>query len=96
MTGSAIGVDIGGTKTEAVAVTDDGTVSSTVRLATGRGVEAVVATAVAAVTELTTRAGTFLGDYSTIGVGIPGAVDPRLGTVAHAINLGVEYLGLGD
>jgi predicted NBD/HSP70 family sugar kinase len=91
-----IGIDIGGTKTEAVSVADDGSVAASVRLPTGWGPEAVVATAVEAVTLLVTLAENSIADYSTIGVGIPGAVDPRRGTVMHAINLGVEQLALGD
>lgn len=90
-----VGVDIGGTKTEAVIVADDGTVHDSVRLATGRGSAAVVATAVAAVTGLSAQSGIRVADFSTIGVGVPGAVDWRRGTVSHAINLGIEHLALG-
>lgn len=91
-----IGVDIGGTKTEAVAVAADGSVIARVRRATARGADAVVATAVEAVISLVAQAGTTMDDYATIGVGIPGAVDPKIGTVTHAINLGVEHLSLGS
>ncbi|PWB98132.1 ROK family protein [Salinibacterium hongtaonis] len=85
-----IGVDVGGTKTEAVLVDGSGVVLRQVRLATGFGHEAVVDSTVAAVEQLGGHDG-----VSTIGVGIPGTVDPATGTVSHAINLGVDHLDLG-
>ena len=91
-----MGVDIGGTKTEAVAVADDGSVVRSVRLATGFGPEAVIASSVAAVGALLEATGRAVGDFSTIGVGIPGAVDAASGRVSHALNLGLEQLDLGD
>jgi len=91
-----MGVDIGGTKTEAVAVADDGSVVRSVRLATGFGPEAVIASSIAAVGALLEATGRTVGDFSTIGVGIPGAVDAASGRVSHALNLGLEQLDLGD
>ena len=91
-----MGVDIGGTKTEAVAVADDGSVVGSVRLPTGFGPEAVVASTVAAVTALAESTQMRVGDFATVGVGIPGAVDAASGVVSHALNLGLERLALGD
>ena len=91
-----IGVDIGGTKTEAVAIDDAGRVIVEVRVATGFGPRAVIASTVAAVTELAERVGTATADFGAIGVGVPGAVDPASGRVAHAVNLGLDGLALGD
>jgi glucokinase len=90
-----IGIDIGGTKTEAVAVADDGAVLESVRLPTGFGAEAVIESAVAAVTTLADAAGFDIAAVGTIGVGIPGAVDSATGRVSHALNLGLEQLELG-
>jgi glucokinase len=83
------GVDIGGTKTEAVLVAADGSVLSTVTMATGHGSADVIATATAALAALGAQP-------VSIGVGIPGAVDSVRGTVRHAMNLGIEHLELGD
>jgi glucokinase len=83
------GVDIGGTKTEAVLVAADGSVLNTVTMATGHGSADVIATATAALAALGARP-------VSIGVGIPGAVDSVRGTVRHAMNLGIEHLELGD
>jgi glucokinase len=90
-----MGVDVGGTKTEAVAVADDGSVVGSVRLATGFGPQAVVASTVEAATSLADAAGLRIADFATIGVGIPGAVDAASGRVSHAINLGLDHLPLG-
>lgn len=91
-----VGVDIGGTKTEAVAVDGDGIVLHQLRRATGQGSDEVVASAVEAITELAAAAGCEVGDFASIGVGIPGAIDSATGVVSHAINLGVERLELGS
>jgi len=90
-----IGLDIGGTKTDAVVIDEAGTVIERRRFATGRGPEQVVATAVRGVTELATLAGMEPHEVASIGVGIPGQVDRRAGRVQHAVNLDVEELELG-
>lgn len=90
-----IGIDIGGTKTEAVVVGDSGEVLGQLRLQTGFGPDAVIDTAVAAVAGLADAVGVAPHDFRVIGVGIPGTVDSSAGLVSHAINLGVEKLDLG-
>jgi len=90
-----IGIDIGGTKTDAVALAADGTVAAEHRLATGFGAAAVLESAESAVRALATALGTSPEHFATIGVGIPGAVDRVSGRVAHAVNLGLEDLDLG-
>jgi predicted NBD/HSP70 family sugar kinase len=89
------GIDIGGTKTDAVAVLGDGTLGEQLRLPTGFGPEAVLETAVAAVLQLADLAGLSVGEFGSIGVGIPGAVDAGTGRVSHAVNLGLDGLDLG-
>jgi glucokinase len=90
-----IGIDIGGTKTDAVAVTTEGTIAHQLRLPTGFGPEAVVETAIAAVMQLADLAGRGVADFGSIGIGIPGAVDNGTGRVSHAVNLGLDGLDLG-
>lgn len=90
-----LGIDIGGTKTDAVAVDDGGVLAQRVRLATGFGHAAVVETAVTAVARIGELTGLPAGGFSSIGIGIPGMVDSVSGQVAHAVNLGVESLALG-
>ncbi|MEF2977157.1 ROK family protein [Subtercola sp. YIM 133946] len=91
-----IGIDIGGTKTDAVVITDDGQLTERIRLATGFGAEQVVQSAVDAVELLLSRTGLRLADARSIGIGIPGTVDSTSGHVSHAVNLGFDTLDLGD
>jgi glucokinase len=90
-----VGVDIGGTKTEAVAIDADGVILQQLRLPTGFGSAAVVESTVDAVNQLAALVGVEPRDFDSIGVGIPGAVDSETGRVAHAVNLGLDGLELG-
>lgn len=98
MTGRAlrIGVDIGGTKTDAVAIDAAGDMVQQVRLSTGYGADAVLATAEEAVNRVAELAGIRVSQAASVGVGVPGRVDSARGTVEHAVNLGIEGLGFGD
>ncbi len=76
-----IGIDLGGTKTEAIALDDDGRELLRERVATVQGCyEATVRTMVALVDGLETR----LGRRGSVGVGMPGAVSPATGLVKNA------------
>jgi len=90
-----VGLDIGGTNTDAVALDEGGLVAHALRLPTGWGPDAVLATATEVVRALADAVGIEPSSFSSIGVGIPGAVDSEHGTVTHARNLGVERLDLG-
>lgn len=90
-----LGIDIGGTKTAAVAIGADGELSEQVRMPTGFGAEAVVATALRTVERMSELAGVRAASFTSIGIGIPGAVDSATGRVEHAVNLGLEGLDLG-
>lgn len=93
--GMKVGIDIGGTKTDAVAIALNGQIGQQLRLPTGFGPAAVVETAVSAVTQLADLSGTTIAGFSSIGIGIPGAVDNGTGRVSHAVNLGLAGLDLG-
>ena len=90
-----LGIDIGGTKTAAVAIADDGALTEQVRMPTGFGADAVVETALRTVERMAEVSGVGASAFSSIGIGIPGAVDTATGRVAHAVNLGLEGLDLG-
>ncbi|MEI5584257.1 MULTISPECIES: ROK family protein [unclassified Agromyces] len=90
-----LGIDIGGTKTAAVAIGDDGALSDQVRMPTGFGADAVVDTALRTVERMSQLAGVDARAFRSIGIGIPGSVDSATGRVAHAVNLGLEGLDLG-
>lgn len=87
-----VGIDVGGTKTEAVAVDATGAIIARERLATGWGADAVVRTVMAAVAAL--RSAVDAGPIGSVGIGIPGQVDSHTGRVVHAVNLGVDELDL--
>lgn len=90
-----IGLDIGGTKTDAVVVDERGRVACSVRLPTGFGPDAVVGSTVEAVRRLSSHSGVKVSEVTACGIGIPGSVDPANGRVDHAVNLGLETLDLG-
>jgi glucokinase len=90
-----VGVDIGGTNTDAVVLDDAGAIAHSLRLPTGWGDDAVLGTASDAVLQLAGVAGVLPSSFASIGIGIPGAVDVESGTVRHALNLGVSRLDLG-
>jgi glucokinase len=90
-----LGIDIGGTKTDAVAIDDAGGLAQRIRLVTGFGSRAVVETALTAVSRIGELTGLPASGFTSIGIGIPGMVDSASGHVAYAVNLGVEGLELG-
>lgn len=89
-----VGLDVGGTKIDAVAVGPDGDILGRIRRSTGWGDDAVVESVVMAVTALADEAGFPVSDIGSVGIGIPGLVDVEEGRVDHAVNLGVESLDL--
>lgn len=90
-----LGFDVGGTKTDAVVVAQDGDILARLRRPTGWGPDAVVATIIDMTTELAGTVGVAASDFSSIGIGMPGQVAPGSATVTHAVNLGVQELDLG-
>src|SRR5579864_9450109 len=83
------GIDLGGTKIEAIVADDGHNVVGQARSPTPtEGGPADVAVAMArAVTEAAQAAGVQTSDLAGIGVGSPGDVDEQTGTVAQARNL---------
>lgn len=87
-----LGIDIGGTNTDVVALDAAGAVAARHRVATGHGPAAVVATTVRAVEETLAAVGVPAEDLTSVGAGVPGVV--REGRVRHAMNLGITDLDL--
>jgi glucokinase len=84
------GLDIGGTKTLAVALDASGRVLASDRAATpADGADGIVATAVATLGSLAAHLEIDAGAFDAVGVGIPGRVRPAAGSVSHAVNLGL-------
>ncbi len=89
-----VGLDVGGTKIDAVAVDRSGDIVGRHRRPTGWGDDAVVDSITQAVAALAAENGLSLASIGSVGVGIPGVVDVETGRVLHAVNLGVESLDL--
>ncbi len=89
------GVDIGGTKTDAVAIDDAGAILHQLRVSTGFGEASVLETTGTVVASLASALRVPVEAFESVGVGVPGAVDSATGRVSHAVNLGVDELELG-
>ncbi len=100
-----LGFDVGGTKTDAVIVAppdttararegvgEGGEILARVRLPTGWGADAVIATIVRAADDLLDQVRATRADLTSIGVGMPGQVTAGTARVAHAVNLGIDDL----
>ncbi|MDR7381982.1 ROK family protein [Promicromonospora iranensis] len=85
-----VGLDIGGTKILGALLDPEGEVVGTVRRATVHGADGLVAGAAQAVRDVVASGGVELAALAGVGLGIPGIVDHRSGTVKHAVNLGVH------
>ncbi|MEV7631851.1 ROK family protein [Microbacterium sp. NPDC089318] len=90
----AIGIDIGGTKMLGVAVDERGRIIASTRIPTERGRGGVVAGVGHAVRAL----GIALPGRRprSVGIGVPGLVDPERGHVSLAVNVGLEECALRD
>ncbi len=76
-----IGIDLGGTKIEAVAMTAGGEISLRRRMATPRGSYQRILTALAT---LVTAMEAELATRTRVGIGIPGAISPASGKIKNA------------
>ena len=76
-----IGIDLGGTKIDGIALADDGRILAQVRIPTPAG---DYARTVAAIAEIVTRLEHDAGETGSVGVGIPGALSPATGVVKNS------------
>ena len=78
-----LGVDFGGTKIEAAAITPEGAVAARVREPNPGGYEAALETVARVVAAVEAET----GPVPALGVGMPGSVSPRTGTIRNANSL---------
>ena len=76
-----IGIDVGGTKIEGIALADSGEVLERRRVVTPQGNYQATVTAIISLVE---GIEAHLGEEGTVGVGIPGAISPVSGLVKNA------------
>lgn len=81
MTALRIGVDLGGTKIEAIALDRQGAVMARQRVATPQGDYAAT---IRTITALVQAIETTLAMQATVGVGTPGTLSPRTGRIKNA------------
>jgi fructokinase len=83
-----IGIDLGGTKIEGIAIDEQGNERRRLRVATPRGEYQAI---VKAITSLVADIESGQGQRGTVGIGIPGAISPATGLVKNANS--VELIG---
>ena len=88
-----IGVDLGGTKIEALALGNDGRELSRIRVPTPRGYEASLE-AISKLVHDVEREGA-AGERGSVGIGIPGAIVPGTGLVKNANSVWLNGKPLG-
>jgi fructokinase len=81
-----IGIDLGGTKIEALALAHDGTTRLRKRIATPAGYEATLD----GIAGLVSAAEEELGGRGSVGVGIPGVISPATGLVKNANSIALN------
>ena len=82
-----IGIDLGGTKIEGVALSDDGQVQGRIRHATPKdGYDSVISTLGNVIRELESQAGT----KATVGIGTPGSISPHDGRMQNCSNVSLN------
>jgi predicted NBD/HSP70 family sugar kinase len=89
-TGWSAGIDIGGTKVSAVLLAPDTRVRDALWGPTRRGAEGITQSALDVVERLCQRHGLQAASLQSVGVGVPGLVDPDGGSVIHAVNLDID------
>jgi predicted NBD/HSP70 family sugar kinase len=87
-----VGLDVGGTKTDAVAVDAADRVVGSIRLPTLWGPDGVARTVGDAVAALGALPGVDASLFSSVGLGMPGQVRPGTMRVSHALNLGIDRM----
>ena len=84
-----LGIDIGGTSTEAVVVTDGVVVVGRARVPTEHGGPEQIMATVLEASRLAIAEAT-VDSVAAVGVGVPGIVDDAAGSTRHAVNLGID------
>jgi fructokinase len=87
-----IGLDLGGTKIEAVALGADGRALARRRVATPRDYDATLA----ALADLVRDIERAIGDTGTVGVGIPGVISPATGVIKNSNSTWMNGRPIGD
>ena len=90
-----IGIDLGGTGIKAGAVDKNGNILHKDSCSTGveRGYEAVIRDMALLAQQVVKDSGHVLSEVKSIGIGIPGIIDPKSGRIPFCTNLHWHDLG---
>ncbi len=88
-----IGIDLGGTKIEGIAIADDGRELTRQRIAAPRGDYATTVAAVAGLVEAIERE---CGARGSVGIGIPGTISPATGLVKNSNSTWLNGRAMAD
>lgn len=93
-----IGIDLGGTNIAAGVVDENGKILGKASIKTDlpASADSIADRMFLAAEEACRAANTGLSEISAVGAGVPGAVDPRTGTVSFSNNLGFVDVPLGE
>lgn len=95
--GLLAGVDVGGTKVAVLVVDNRFNVRARTTVPTMLdGPESTLEGIAEAIKQAVAQAGAQMSDVAAVGMGVPGRVDPEIGTVRRAVNLGWEEMPAGD
>ena len=90
--GMRIGIDLGGTKIEAVGMDPMGEVRGKIRVSTPDNYEKVIDSIVSMVGRMEDK----VGKIDAVGIGTPGAIDPETGLVKNAYNTALQGRPFAD
>ena len=90
----ALGIDVGGTKTRCIGLADNSELVFDEITPTLVGADGVVETVLRLIEHCLKDNGRTISEVTSVGLGIPGAVDYELGIVRNAVNLRISELPL--
>ena len=90
-----IGLDIGGTKIEGIALDAGGDIVARRVISTIPGADTVLQASATLTAALAADSGRPLDEFAGVGIGIPGQVDRATGCVRNAYNMGIAELAIG-
>jgi len=92
----SLGIDVGGTKTHGIVLDADNRVVAELIRPSQTRLSGVRGTILSVSHSLADQIGRSESSFTSVGVGIPGIVDPRTGRIATAVNLGINDANLRE
>ncbi|MDR0283681.1 MAG: ROK family protein [Propionibacteriaceae bacterium] len=90
----SLGIDVGATKAHGVVLDDSNTIVAEVGAFSRRGPVGLEAVLLHIANSLAAKLGVGLRDFDSVGIGVPGMVNPATGEITAAVNLNIEHMSL--